>query len=184
MQPVARERLAVMGAVALRDLVLVMREDEIEPAAMDVEASRRDAPRSSPSIRYASPAGRGPTGCPSRAGRAGDGFHSTKSAGIALVGRDLDARAGDHLVARAAARACRSRCRCATANSTWPSASIGMVRRDQRSIIAIIGAICSVARGSTSGGRQPSAATSSWNALAVRSVRSRMRFAVAPWRRR
>src|SRR5260370_18747128 len=37
MQPVARERRAAMGADALGDLVLVVREDEVEPAAMDVE---------------------------------------------------------------------------------------------------------------------------------------------------
>ena len=29
-----------------------------------------------------------------------DGFHSTKSGGLLLVGRDLDPRAGDHLVQR------------------------------------------------------------------------------------
>src|SRR6266853_3424383 len=37
MQPVARERRAAMGADALGDLVLVVREDEVEPAALDVE---------------------------------------------------------------------------------------------------------------------------------------------------
>ena len=42
-----------------------------------------------------------PRGCPSRARPASDGFHSTKSVGSRLVGRDLDARAGDHFVERA-----------------------------------------------------------------------------------
>src|SRR6266849_75225 len=37
-QPIARERLALMCAYALRDLVLVVRKDEIEPAAMDIES--------------------------------------------------------------------------------------------------------------------------------------------------
>src|ERR1700689_970995 len=38
MQPVFDEGLAGMRAFALRDLVLVMRKDQVEPAAMDVEA--------------------------------------------------------------------------------------------------------------------------------------------------
>src|SRR5260370_30197030 len=37
MQPVARERRAAMAADALGDLALVVPEDEVEPAAMDVE---------------------------------------------------------------------------------------------------------------------------------------------------
>ena len=42
------------------------------------------------------PAGDGHDGSPGF-----DGFHSTKSIGVALVGRDIDSRAGDHLVERA-----------------------------------------------------------------------------------
>src|SRR5882672_3967331 len=38
MHPDAGERRAVMGAAALRDLVLVVREDEVLAAAMDVES--------------------------------------------------------------------------------------------------------------------------------------------------
>ncbi len=44
------------------------------------------------------PAGRRP----GRLAAGFDGFHSTKSIGVALVGRDIDARAGQHLVERAA----------------------------------------------------------------------------------
>ena len=49
--------------------------------------------------------GRPGVAIPQGDGQAGspgfDGFHSTKSIGIALVGRHLDARARDHLVERA-----------------------------------------------------------------------------------
>src|SRR5205814_1481546 len=37
MQPVTRQRRAAMGRAALRDLVLVVREDQVDAAAMDVE---------------------------------------------------------------------------------------------------------------------------------------------------
>ena len=100
--PVARERRAAVGAAALRDLVLVVREDEVEPAAVDVDRLAQMRARSSPSIRCASPAGRGPTGesqpiTPSRAR-----LPQHEVGRIALVGRDLDPRAGDHRVAVAA----------------------------------------------------------------------------------
>src|SRR5215470_11143796 len=37
-QPIPCERVAIMGADALSDLVLVVREDQIETTAMDVES--------------------------------------------------------------------------------------------------------------------------------------------------
>ena len=82
--PEARERRAGVGAAALRDLILVVREDEVEPAAVDVDRLAEMGARSSPSIRCASRAGRGPTGCPSRSRPSALGFHSTKSAGSRL----------------------------------------------------------------------------------------------------
>ena len=100
--------------------------------------------------------------------------------GIALVGRDLDAGAGDHLVARAAARACRNR---------------GMRRhREQHVMFGDIGVAArrSAARSWRSSGRyarwraarhraaaQPSAAASSWKMpRPSRSVSARMVLAV------
>ena len=64
--PEARERRSAVGAAALRDLVLVVREDEVEPAAVDVDRLAQMSARSSPSIRCASRAGRGPRASPSR----------------------------------------------------------------------------------------------------------------------
>ena len=83
-QPVAHEQLAAMGAGALGHLVLVMGKDQVVAAAVDVDGAARDAGRPSPSIRYASRAGPGPTGL-SQPGRSGvDGFHSTKSPASSL----------------------------------------------------------------------------------------------------
>src|SRR5205085_7089678 len=99
--PDPREGMARMRALALRNLVLVVRENEIEPAAMDVEglaelglAHRRafDMP-----ARPAAAPRAVPTGLV-----GGGGLPQHKIAGIALVGRDLDPRASDHLVAAAA----------------------------------------------------------------------------------
>ena len=86
---------------------------------------------------------------------------------VALVGRDLDPRAGDHLVERAAARGCRNPASVATSKSTWPRPHRRGPRRSAARSSRSSAAICSVARGSTVGGRQPSAATSSWNCAAV-----------------
>ena len=61
MQPGPDERLAGRG-LALGDLVLVVREDEVDAAGVDVERSARGAPCSSPSTRCASPAGPAPIG--------------------------------------------------------------------------------------------------------------------------
>ena len=101
MQPVAGERLAAMRRDALRDFVLVVRKDEVEAAAMDVEglaemrlAHRRalDMPARPAAAPRARPAGQ----------RLGRGLPQHEIGGIALEGRDLDPGAGDHLVARAA----------------------------------------------------------------------------------
>ncbi len=93
-----------MRGDALRDLVLVVRKDEIEPAAVNVEglAQKRLAHRRAFDV----PAG------PAAAPRAlpagqilGRRLPQHEIGGIALVGRDLDTRAGDELVARAARQA-------------------------------------------------------------------------------
>ena len=84
--PVARERRAAVRAAALRDLILVVREDEVEPAAMDVDRLAEMRARSSPSIRCASPAGPRPHGESQPITPSPLGFHSTKSAGSRLYG--------------------------------------------------------------------------------------------------
>ena len=69
-QPVARVDLAGVRAGALRGLVLVVREHEIDAARVDVDRLARDAPRPSSSTRCANPGGPGPTGSASRRSRA------------------------------------------------------------------------------------------------------------------
>ena len=98
--PVLRHDGVAEGAAALRDLVLVVREDEVEAAGMDVEglaqvlgAHRRafDVP--------ARPAA-APRARPARL-IVGRGLPQHEVGGVLLVGRHLDPRAGDQLVARA-----------------------------------------------------------------------------------
>ena len=59
MEPGPDERLAGRG-LALGDLVLVVREDQVDAAGVDVERRSEVAPCSSPSTRCASPAGPAP----------------------------------------------------------------------------------------------------------------------------
>jgi hypothetical protein len=91
-----RRVLAVRRAAPLREFVLVVREDQVVAAAVDVDGQpehRLDHGRA-----LDVPAGRpGPKGL-SQTGSPGlDGFHSTKSAGCACTG-DLDPSAGDHVL--------------------------------------------------------------------------------------
>ena len=65
--PDVRHDAGAEGAARLGDLVLVVREDQVEPAAVDVEDLAQIAACSWPSIRCASRGGRGPRGCPSPA---------------------------------------------------------------------------------------------------------------------
>src|SRR5260370_33258021 len=97
MQPVARERRAAMGADALGDLVLVVWEDEVEPAAMDVEglAEMRLGHRRAfdvPTRPAAPPPLVLPGAVPPRQRRRRR-LPQHEVASIALVGRHLDARA-------------------------------------------------------------------------------------------
>ena len=69
MQPRPDERLAGRG-LALGDLVLVVREDQVDAAGVDVERLARGASCSSPSTRCASPAGPRRSRCPTTARRA------------------------------------------------------------------------------------------------------------------
>ena len=88
MHPDLRHDGRAVGAARLRDLVLMMRKDEVDAAAMDVEGlaemRRRhgrafDMPAGAPRRRDA--AGDGHDGSPGF-----DGFHSTKSIGSCLNG--------------------------------------------------------------------------------------------------
>ena len=119
--PVARERRAAVGAAALRDLILVVREDEVDAAAVDVDGlaqMRADHRRT-----FDVPAG--PAAAPRRvpADHAlGDRLPQHEVGGIALERRDLDPGAGDHRLAVAAAQ--RAIIGIAgDAEQTWPSAS-------------------------------------------------------------
>src|SRR5215471_21038667 len=100
MHPISDELTAAMGALALRDLVLVMRKDEIETAGVDIEglpqvgfAHRRtlDVPARPPSA---------PRTIPSRK-ICIRWLPKHEIGGIAFVGCDLYPGAGDHLVAAA-----------------------------------------------------------------------------------
>ena len=101
MQPIARVTRAAVRARALRDLVLVVRKQQIDAAAVDVDrlAEVRLGHRRAFDV---------PTGpaAPPRA-RPTDGvlvrrLPEHEVAGVAFVRRDLDARARDHVVAVAA----------------------------------------------------------------------------------
>src|SRR5205085_1856349 len=98
--PKAHEWPTVMRRLALRELVLVMRKDQIDAAAMDVEglAEMRLAHRRAFDVP-ARPAA-APRAVPARLLRRRR-LPQHKIAGVLLVGRDLDAGAGDQLVAAA-----------------------------------------------------------------------------------
>ena len=100
-QPEAREQLAAVGAGALRDFVLVVRELQVHAAGMDVDglAQVRGGHRRALDVPAgpAQPPGR----VPARLGRVG-GLPQHEVAGIALVRGHLDARAREHLVHRPA----------------------------------------------------------------------------------
>src|SRR5512147_495972 len=104
MQPVIRHHRRVEGTTRLRDLVLMVREDEVDAAAMDVEGLAEMLPRHGRAFDM-------PAGTPRcrDAGRRRPRrlawlrrLPQNEVHRVALVGRDLDAGAGDHLVKRPA----------------------------------------------------------------------------------
>ena len=98
-QPVRREGVA--GGGRLRELVLVVREAQVESAAVDVERRAQVALATSPSTRCASPDARHPTGSPttrSAGSPAFAPFHSAKSRGSRLP-RGSASVGVDHVVA-------------------------------------------------------------------------------------
>src|SRR6516162_8396569 len=100
MHPIPDKRAAAMCASALRDLVLVVWEDEIETAAVDIEglAQMRLAHRRALDMP-ARPAA-SPGTVPSRQFRVGR-LPQHKIGRVALIRRDFDPGAGDHLIAAA-----------------------------------------------------------------------------------
>ena len=93
--------------------------------------------------------------------------------GVALVGGDVDPGAGDLVVAVAAREAAVGRHR-GHVEQDVALGGVGVAALDQRRDQRDHAGMCSVARGSWVGGRQPRAARSSWNWAVVRSVRARM----------
>ncbi len=101
--PEIRHHRRVKGAARLRDFVLVVRKHEIDAAAVDVERLAQVLPRHRRALDV-------PARPPGRCDAAGRGprrlarlrwLPQHEIPGIALVGRDLDARARDQLVERA-----------------------------------------------------------------------------------
>src|SRR5260221_6472739 len=97
MQPVAGERRAAMRTDALGDLVLMVRKDEVEPAAMDVEglAEMRLGHRRAFDVP-AGPAAPTPLALPGAVPprqRRRRRLPQDEVASVALIGCDLDARA-------------------------------------------------------------------------------------------
>ena len=143
-----------------------MREDQIEAAAVDIEglAEMRLAHRRAFDVP-ARPAP-APRAVPARLIRRRR-LPQHEIAGVALVGRDLDPGAGEHVLAAAARQPAVVRLR-GDREQHMALGLIGVADAISRSIIAIICGTCSVQRGSTSGGNAPSAAMSSWNTAVVR----------------
>ena len=83
-QPEAGEPVA--RRVRLRLLVLVVREDQVEAAAVDVERRRPDTSSPSPSTRGASPDGPSPHGVSHDGSPGLARFHSAKSSGSRFAG--------------------------------------------------------------------------------------------------
>ena len=148
---VCDERLAG-GGLALGDLVLVVREDQVDPAGVDVEGLARGGPCSSPSTRCASPAGLRRSPSTTTARRAW-GPSTARSRGR----RPWRTRRPRPARRPAAARGPGGRGgrTSATRRSGRRSSRRRSGRRDRASssvaISATISSMCSVARGSTSG---------------------------------
>ena len=92
-----REMAAGEGAAALRHLVLMVREEQILPAAMDVELLAEILPRHGGALDMPAGAATAPGAVPARRLAVG-GFPEHEIARIALIGRDLDAGTGQHLL--------------------------------------------------------------------------------------
>ncbi len=96
--PVACEAVVGMGAAGLGDLVLMVREHQVHAAAVDVEGAPEMFLAHGRTLEMPARPATAPGAFPARLGvRRGLPEHEIRR--IALVGRDLDPCAGDHLVA-------------------------------------------------------------------------------------
>ena len=101
MHPDAGQRRAVMGALALGNLILVMRKLQVDAAAVDVDGLAQLCPDHRRAFDVPAGAAPAPRGVPARL-IVGAGFPQHEIGGGALVRRDLDTGTGNHLVHRAA----------------------------------------------------------------------------------
>src|SRR5271167_2311866 len=103
MHPEPGEGSPTMGADTLGNLVLVVRKDQIEAAAMDVESLAEMHLAHRRALDVPAWAAAPPGALPARQVRVRR-LPQHEVGGIALVGRHLDASAGNHLLAVAAGK--------------------------------------------------------------------------------
>src|SRR5579864_3678600 len=102
MNPVARQRGTGMRAAALRDLILMVGKDEIEPAAMNVDRFAKVGPDHRRAFDVPAGAPAAPRGIPADHPFR-TGLPKYEIGWVALIGSNLDASPGDHLFAVAPA---------------------------------------------------------------------------------
>src|SRR5271168_3589648 len=99
MNPDIGHDVAAEGAAALRDFILVMREDEVDAAAVDIEGFAQMLPAHRRAFEMPAGPATAPRAVP--AGLVGSrGFPEHEVLRVSLVGRDFDTGAGDQLVQR------------------------------------------------------------------------------------
>ena len=157
----ARELAVAERAFGLGDLVLVVREDQVDAAAVDVERLAQIAVRHRRALDVpAGPPG-APRALPRRLARLG-ALPEREVERAALLLADLDARARLQVVDALAPRACRSSAKPRHGEVDVAAGGVGEALVDQALMISMISAMCSVARGSTSAGATPSARMSAF----------------------
>ena len=100
MHPHVGHHRVAEGATGLGDLVLVVREHEVDAAAVDVEHLAQMLPAHRRALDVPARPAASPRALPAGKLRR-RGLPQHEVGGVLLVGRDLDARAGDHFVERA-----------------------------------------------------------------------------------
>ena len=129
MEPVPGHHRRAVGAARLRDLVLVVGEDEVDAAAVDVEGLAEKRPGHRRAFEVPARPPRPPGRRPGRLARL-RGFPEDEVHRVALVGRHLDAGAGDHLVERTVRQAAVVRHR-SDVEEHVPLGRIGIAPLDQ-----------------------------------------------------